>query len=159
MQLPREGSSSSTEQDMLNTDCSRWSKNWLWFQQPVYPNRTELPTAQPCNSKKQAKNHKSRTSNWEDSAITDCQEMSFTLKTFPQMSRVWQSNVWTTGKQTQASCNRITILAGTYLQRSCSATPTQSRSNETWLARLCPVKSNNFKDGGSITSLSNMFHY
>lgn len=53
MQLPGEGSSSSAEQDMLNTDCSRWSKNWLWFQQPVYPNRTELPTAQPCNSKKQ----------------------------------------------------------------------------------------------------------
>lgn len=57
---PRRGSSRSTEQDVLNTDCSRWSKNWLWFQQPVYPNRTELPIAQPCNSIKQAKKHNSR---------------------------------------------------------------------------------------------------
>lgn len=105
---PRRGSSRSTEQDVLNTDCSRWSKNWLWFQQPVYPNRTELPTAQPCNSIKQAKKHNSRTGNWGDSALTDCQELSFTLKTFPRMSRVWQSNVRTTRKQTQAPCNRTT---------------------------------------------------
>lgn len=105
--LPGEGSSSTKEQGVLNTDCSRWSKNWLWFQQPVYPNRTELPTARPCNSKKQAEKHKwNRRLTIQQSQIARrwvspwkhshrCQKCSNLMHEQQEM-------------QTQASSNRIT---------------------------------------------------
>lgn len=77
--------------------------------------------------------------------------MSFALKTFPQMSKVQQSNAWTTRNANpglQQQSHRSLILAGTYFQRSFSSTPAQSRSNEISWAGMYAAKCNASKDGG-----------
>lgn len=55
--------------------------------------------------------------------------------------------------------HRSMVLAGNWLQRSFGASPAHSRYNEIFLAGLCPVKLDTFKDGGSTTHLGNVFHY